>query len=76
VCLEKNPDNRWQNVRDLKQQLLWIQKGLTEAKARTAKRAGANWLRLGAAAVLGSVLTAGLLWRFASRELPDSRQSV
>jgi serine/threonine-protein kinase len=68
VCLEKGPDNRWQNVRDVKQQLLWIQKGISEHKSQTTEQAGAKWLHLGIATVLGALVAAGAAWRFASRE--------
>jgi eukaryotic-like serine/threonine-protein kinase len=66
VSLQKDPNNRWQNARDVKHQLLWIRKDLEEQKAETAGPAGANWLRLGAAVLLGAILSAVILWRSAS----------
>ena len=76
VCLEKDPDNRWQSARDVKNQLLWIQKESSQREARIIKSVGASWWRLGAAAVLGAALTASVLWRFASHEAVDSSRPV
>jgi eukaryotic-like serine/threonine-protein kinase len=57
ACLEKDPDARWQNARDLKRQLEWVREGagLAEARPRAATKA---WPFAAAAAL---VLLLGLL---------------
>jgi Tol biopolymer transport system component len=59
VCLKKDPDSRWQSAHDLKLQLLWIESGEEERKAQRVGPA-TSWLRLGAAALLGAILSAAL----------------
>src|SRR5262249_25100044 len=71
TCLEKDPDHRWQNARDVKHQLLWIQKSSLQEKAQITGRAKANWSLVGAAAMLGAALAAGVLWRFDSHQAID-----
>src|SRR5262249_47312432 len=35
-CLDKDPDERWQNVGDVKRELMWISQGATAAPATTS----------------------------------------
>ncbi len=79
-CLEKDPDNRWQTARDLKDELEWIAGAPAETAAAAAPaRAASTRLLLIAAAV--SVLIAAtlgaLLWRSTRPvEHPLTRLSV
>jgi eukaryotic-like serine/threonine-protein kinase len=57
TCLEKDPDERWQSVRDLRTNLKWIEEG--EAPATSAQVQRTLW-RERAAWVLACVLLSGL----------------
>jgi serine/threonine protein kinase/Tol biopolymer transport system component len=67
-CLAKNPDDRWQTVRDLKSELIWVREGRVDvARARTAIRrpiehAGRQWLLAGIP-TLAAIALGVLLWR-------------
>jgi len=53
-CLAKDPDNRWQSVRDLKDELEWIKSGLgMPADAPSRPRFGWAWAGTTIAAVAG-----------------------
>jgi Tol biopolymer transport system component/predicted Ser/Thr protein kinase len=65
ACLVKDPGERWQSVRDLKRELVWIAAASGEA-ARVSRPAGRrSWLPWIAAGVLALGLTGALwsLWR-------------
>ena len=64
-CLEKDRDDRWQSVRDVKTNLLWA---MEESAALTPKR-GREWVGYGAGAVLALAL-GGALWYIATRPAP------
>jgi Tol biopolymer transport system component/tRNA A-37 threonylcarbamoyl transferase component Bud32 len=74
-CLVKDPDDRWQTARDLKQELVWIQESGSQAgapavaEARKSKKPHMAWITAGVFA-LGAILLAGLLLR---REKPIAR---
>ncbi len=70
-CLEKDRDDRWQSVRDVKTNLLWA---IEESAALTPKR-GREWVGYGAAAVLALAL-AGSLWYIATRPGPPPEARV
>jgi serine/threonine protein kinase/Tol biopolymer transport system component len=67
-CLAKNPDDRWQTVRDLKSELIWVREGRTEApRSRRAShrpvgRRWQPWLLAGVPTVAAIALGV-LLWR-------------
>lgn len=64
-CLEKDRDDRWQSVRDVKTNLLW---GMDETAPVKVKH-GRSWIGYGAAAVLALALGASL-WYNATRPTP------
>ncbi len=49
ACLEKDPDERWQDVRDLRRELTWVREEATQRKGAppVQMRRRANWLWLG-----------------------------
>jgi len=56
-CLEKDPENRWQSVRDLKAELEWIAQapsGGSAAHARTARRSWLPWVAAGVLALFAA----------------------
>ncbi len=75
-CLAKDPDERWQSVRDLKRQLEWVAKSLLEGGAATAIPGQAQHvsqmgmrtraLRVGAAIITSAAIAGGaaawMLW--------------
>jgi Tol biopolymer transport system component/tRNA A-37 threonylcarbamoyl transferase component Bud32 len=66
-CLEKDPDNRWQTVRDLKAELEWIANAPAEVPSRSAPPpAGFQWLWPGAAGLF-ALAAAAALWVWAGR---------
>jgi len=64
-CLEKDRDDRWQSVRDLKIELLWAMEEIAPLAPKRAK----SWFGYGAAAVLALAL-GGALWYIATRPAP------
>jgi len=66
-CLAKDPDDRWQTARDLRQELVWLQEGGSQAGApavagvRRKPHARIAWAAAGAFAVTAIVLAALLL---------------
>lgn len=57
-CLEKDPDNRWQSVRDLKAELDWIAQGSadqTKTPSIPARRQPLLWIAIGALALIAVV---------------------
>ena len=74
-CLAKDPDERWQTAKDLKQALKWIAEGPAEtphAPRRTSRR---DWLaRVTALGLVGTLSAIGV-WRATSR-VPLSGGSV
>jgi eukaryotic-like serine/threonine-protein kinase len=66
-CLAKDPDERWQTAKDLKQALKWISEGPAEtvhARRRTSRR---DWLAWVTAVGLVGTLSAIGVWRVTSR---------
>jgi tRNA A-37 threonylcarbamoyl transferase component Bud32 len=61
-CLGKDPDERWQTARDLRQELVWIQEGGSQAGVRAAAlaarkpRVGLAWVAAGVLALAAAVL--------------------
>src|SRR5579862_4555165 len=54
-CLEKDPENRWQSVRDLKAELEWIAQAPSDGITAPASTARRVWLPWVVAGVLGLV---------------------
>jgi serine/threonine protein kinase/Tol biopolymer transport system component len=52
-CLEKDPENRWQSVRDLKAELEWIAHAPSDGSTTPASTARPTWLPWVVAGVLG-----------------------
>ncbi|HVR43296.1 MAG TPA: protein kinase, partial [Thermoanaerobaculia bacterium] len=63
TCLNKDPDERWQNAHDLMRELEWIRDGISSPSALPAGRRGTAraWLPWTVAAVL-AVVAAGAIW--------------
>ncbi len=64
-CLEKDPDNRWQSVRDLKTELEWIAQGSADpvkTPPLTARRQLLAWIAAGALA-LTAVIASWVAYR-------------
>jgi serine/threonine-protein kinase len=57
-CLEKDPENRWQSVRDLKAELEWVAQPPSDGSTAPASAAPPNWLPWVAAVVLAAVVAA------------------
>src|SRR5260370_21348733 len=65
-CLAKDPDDRWQTARDLKDEMEWIASAPEPGRAAPSPAGWASWSRLGrltgiAAAVL-VIAFAGAVW--------------
>ncbi len=60
-CLAKSPEDRWQTARDLKDELLWIQKELSLPSAPVRGTSVKRW-KLLAAAVVAVIGTSLALW--------------
>lgn len=66
ICLEKDPDNRWQTARDVELQLRWIEEGGSDAgipapvMARRKHREKAGWVAAAVAAAMALLFAA--LW--------------
>jgi serine/threonine protein kinase/Tol biopolymer transport system component len=73
-CLAKDPDERWQTAKDLRDELEWIASGAAEAPAVSAQMGRRNWL--GWAAAGGATVAFGGLSWFHFRETPPVRQRV
>jgi len=58
-CLAKDPENRWQTVRDLVDELQWI---LSGPAAEAAVGAKFHSRRLAYGALIGALVTAAILW--------------
>src|SRR5579864_2551745 len=57
-CLEKDPENRWQSTRDLKEELEWIAQGPSDESTSGASRGRSTYLAWVAAGVLALVAAA------------------
>ena len=64
-CLAKNPDERWQHVRDVRASLQWVLDGIDDA-AVPATSPRRRWPALAAAAAVGALAVALPLWRAAT----------
>ena len=80
TCLEKAPDDRWQNARDLHRELKWIATAGPESattssvSARTGMRSA---IPLAVAALLTGALTGAVgFWLFAPRDAPPAPEVV
>ncbi len=60
-CLAKSPEDRWQTARDLKDELLWIQKEVSLPLAPVRRKSVKRWMLL-AAAVVAAIGTSLALW--------------
>jgi serine/threonine protein kinase len=58
-CLAKEPENRWQTVRDLADELQWIDSG---AAAETVEVTTPNPRRLVFGALIGALLATAIMW--------------
>ena len=60
-CIAKDPDERWQSARDLKNELEWIAEGRTEATAESAGSSQSwSWAIVGL--IAGTLLASGIFW--------------
>jgi eukaryotic-like serine/threonine-protein kinase len=75
-CLEKDPDARWQNARDVALQLKWIADHPAEAATASAggNRTSRSGLLIGLAA--GIAITAAGMWFWISSSSPGSTQAT
>jgi eukaryotic-like serine/threonine-protein kinase len=56
-CLSKDPDERWQDVRDLTRELVWIRSEISSATAAVpVLRPGGRWLTPGVTGVAGLLI--------------------
>ena len=76
-CLTKDPEQRWQSVRDLREELKWISEAGSEARI-LLKPKGRSPVAVAAitAAVLAIAATAAAVWLWRSREPQQARQVV
>jgi serine/threonine protein kinase len=78
VCLEKDPDERWQTARDVGRELRWIAEGGSEAgiprpvAARRRSRERLAWIAAGAA----GLVALGLGWLYLARPEPAPPSSM
>jgi serine/threonine-protein kinase len=81
ICLAKDPDERWQNVRDLMNELKWIREGSSQAgvaapvATRRKSRERLAWLLAGALA-LSTAFLGFLLTRETQQSAPADRVSL
>jgi len=69
-CLEKDPDNRWQSVRDLKAELEWIAASDSAEPAAIPRRALLPWIAGAVAGAVGGAGVATFAWRARSSATP------
>ena len=73
-CLAKDPDQRWQNVRDLREELKWISEAESEAPFVGSPRLRSPVVIAAiASALLAVAATATALWLWRSREPQQAR---
>ena len=60
-CIAKDPDERWQSARDLKNELEWIAEGRTEATVESAG-SGQSWSWAIVGLIAGTLLASGIFW--------------
>src|SRR5262245_33110623 len=73
ACLERNPDERWQNARDLAREFRWIAAGAgtgAAAGGRGAWRVSGPWIAAAALAIVAAVLATRAL------RVPDALPAV
>ena len=81
LCLEKDPDARWQSAHDLRLQLAWLSEGADKSLSSTAvsaprsSRERTPWIVAGIS-VLVAALLAATLWRSAPPAVPMIRSSL
>jgi serine/threonine protein kinase/Tol biopolymer transport system component len=76
-CLAKEPDERWQNAKDLRAELQWIGTLRTEAAVSARSRHPARWLLGSALGVILLAIAAGLgLWLSPKSPAPDLRVAI
>jgi serine/threonine protein kinase len=75
-CLEKDPENRWQNARDLKAELEWIAQGPSDASAGTPSITRSARLPWVAVAVLAFIAAAALWIVYRSSRPPELKPLV
>ncbi len=78
VCLAKDPEERWQSVRDLARELRWMaeESGTLRRPAGAPARAGRAWPGWVAAAAIALLATLGWLLRPAGRPGPRVVSSI
>jgi eukaryotic-like serine/threonine-protein kinase len=73
TCLEKDPDNRRQDMHDVLLELKWIAQGASQTQAvlpAPDKSPGRRWLGWAAAAVLGVVAGGAAMWTLREAPVP------
>jgi serine/threonine protein kinase/Tol biopolymer transport system component len=81
LCLEKDPDTRWQSAQDIRVQLAWLSEGADKGAAAAATaapsraRERAAWT-IATVCLLVAAVLAAILWRTAPTRAPLIRSSL
>ncbi|HUP60314.1 MAG TPA: protein kinase [Thermoanaerobaculia bacterium] len=73
MCLEKDPDNRWQSAHDVAAELKWIRDSSSETIGPGARRSRNKRLAQAGALVLAGVVAGGAIAWLAKRDAPPPR---
>ena len=76
VCLAKDPEDRWQNARDLKQSLAIASGRATSSAAARRRPSRTRWTAAVMVGALAAAFAAGLLWSWFFRPHGDDRSML